>query len=215
MKVAVVSDDLYYKRRIKYYFEQKNLNIEIFKTNDEILFKENIYDFDILVLDIDSSYEDRFEVLEYFEKKLFNIPSLVISNKRDIFYIKKAFKMGTYDYIKKPFEIEELNLRIENILRCIKYQKEIQISDSMKYNLSKRELLYKNSKIYLTKKQDKILYFLLKNRGKIVPPDILGEFVWNEEIKSFKTISSHIRDIHKKIGKKIIKNIKGIGYIIE
>ncbi len=215
MKVAVVSDDLYYKRRIKYYFEQKNFDIETFETNDEILFKENVYDFDILILDIDSSYEDRFEILEYFEKKLFNIPSLVISNKRDIFYIKKAFKMGSYDYMKKPFEMEELNLRMENILRCIKYQKEIQINDSMKYNLSKRELLYNNSKISLTKKQDKILYFLLKNRGKIVPSDILGEFVWNEEIKSFKTISSHIRDIHKKIGKKIIKNIKGIGYIIE
>jgi len=43
----------------------------------------------------------------------------------------------------------------------------------------------------------------------------LGEYVWEEEIKNFKTISSHIRDIHKKIGKKIIKNIKGIGYIIE
>ncbi len=215
MNLMVVSDDLYYKRRIRYYFEEYDFNVKTFESIDEVFLSESLYDFDILILDIDSNKEDRFEILEYLKKNFFGIPSLVISNKKEILYIKKAFNMGSYDYIKKPFEMEELKLRIENILRYTKYQKEIPINKEVKYNLAKRELLCEDRKIFLTKKQDKILYFLVRNRGKIVPLDILGEYVWNEEIKNFKTISSHIRDIHKKLGRKIIKNVKGIGYIIE
>ena len=159
VKLALISEDLYYRRQIIYFFESENFYIEVFETNDDIFFKENIYDFDIFILDIDSKVEDRFEILDYFEKKLFNVPSLVISSKKDIFYIKKAFEMGSYDYIKKPFDIEELKLRIENILRCIKYKKEIFIDNEIKYNFSKRELLFNDNKIFLTKKQDRLLFF--------------------------------------------------------
>ncbi len=215
MTIALLTDDIFYKRRIPFYFETQNYSINKYEDGDELLLKANLYNFDILILDIDIKNGDVFEILEYMESNSINTPSIIISNKKEISYIKKAFYLGCYDYIKKPFDIEELMVRINNVLRCTHYNKEIRINGNLKYNLSKRELHYQDQIVNLTNKQHEILYFLAKNRGQIVGQDILSEYLWEDEIKNYKTLASHIRDIHKKIGKKIIKNIKGVGYIIE
>ena len=215
MVIALLTDDIFYKRRIPFYFEMQDYSIKKYEESDDLLLNANLYNFDILILDLDVQKGDVFEVLEYIKNNSINTPSIVISNKREIVYIKKSFLLGCYDYIKKPFDMEELMLRINNVLRCTHYNKEIQINANVKYNLSKRELHYHDQVINLTNKQHEILYFLAKNRGQIVGQDILSEYLWEDEIKNYKTLASHIRDIHKKLGKKIIKNIKGVGYIIE
>jgi len=215
MKIALLCDDIFYKRRIPFYFEMQDFLVEKFEDTDEFLLHKNLHDFDILILDLDIKKSDVFEVLEYMQSNDINTPSIVISNKKDIYYIKRSFYLGSYDYLKKPFDIEELRVRIENVLRCTNSNKEIVLGDDIKYNFAKRELYYKDKNIKFTNKQHKIFYFLIKNRGQIVAKEILSEYVWEEDIKNYKTLASHIRDIHKKIGRKIIKNIKGMGYIIE
>ncbi len=215
MRIALLSDDVFYKRRIPFYFEMQDFYVKKFEDIDEMLLHENLHDFDILILDLDMKKSDIFEVLEYMQANGINTPSIVISNKKDVGYIKRCFYLGSYDYIKKPFDIEELRVRIENVLRCTHSNKEISLSSDVKYNLAKRELYCKDKIVKLTNKQHKIFYFLIKNRGRIVAKEILSEYVWEEDIKNYKTLASHIRDIHKKIGHKVIKNIKGVGYIIE
>ncbi len=215
MKIALLSDDVFYKRRIPFYFEMQDFYVKKFEDMDEMLLHENLHDFDILILDLDIKKSDIFEMLEYMQANAINTPSIVISNKKDVSYIKRCFYLGSYDYIKKPFDIEELMVRIKNVLRCTHSNKEISLSSNIKYNLAKRELYCGERIVKLTNKQHKIFYFLVKNRGRIVGRETLSEYVWDEDIKNYKTLASHIRDIHKKIGYKVIKNIKGVGYIIE
>ena len=156
-----------------------------------------------------------YEILEYIKNKHINTPVIFISALVGIEDIKKAFKLGASDYLKKPFELAELEIRMENILSNFHKEDVIKLEDGYEYNFDTRTLYKDGKPIILSKKQNDILYILLRNKGNVVSFDTIADFVYGDEFKDYKTISSHIRDIRKKIGSKLIQNVRGVGYIIK
>ena len=139
-----------------------------------------------------------------------------ISALIDIDTITYAFNLGAIDYIKKPFHLKELAIKIELLSNTIDNKKlnHIILNNHYSYNKVKKELLYNNENQNLTKKQIEIIDFLCFNLNNIVSYDMLREYVWNYSYVSDGTIRSEISRLRKTLKDDFIINQKGLGYKI-
>jgi len=139
----------------------------------------------------------------------------MISAMVDISNVKKAYALGCSDYLKKPFELAELELRMDAIMKSFHFKEYIEFKNGYKYDLIEKQLFKEKEAIVLSKKQNEILYLLIKNIGRVLSFDTIADFIYEDAFKDMHTISSHIRDIRKHIDFELIKNVRGVGYIIK
>jgi len=128
--------------------------------------------------------------------------------------ISKGFNLGCSDYLKKPFELEELELRLNNIKSSFTTHERIDLCDNMVYDFNAKAVFKDESRLELSKKQSEILYLLMKHNGQVVSFDTIADYAYEDDFRDMHTISSHIRDIRKIIGAELIKNVRGVGYKI-
>ena len=144
-------------------------------------------------------------------------PTIFISANVDIEDISEAFELGASDYLKKPFHLKELGLRIDKIKNEFEIKKLQHIILSSKYVFSKEKqmLFYNNNVQVLTKKQLQIVTLLCENVGAVVDFEKFRCFVWNDEPIDNASIRAEISRFRKLLKEDFIINLKGIGYKIE
>jgi len=141
------------------------------------------------------------------------IKIMVISGNTDVKNIKEAFNLGAEDFIKKPFDYEELSIRIKKIFK--NHNEIISINKEILYDKTNKNLIIDNNIIPLTKKESQLLEILLQNRGKVVSNSALINFLWEDNV-SLNTLNVLVKRLRKKLGcKDIIKTKRDLGYIIE
>lgn len=129
--------------------------------------------------------------------------------------MEKGFESGCDDYIKKPFELKELDLRIDNIKRLydINPLGVIEISENIKIDMQNLILIKDNKKIHLPQKECEVLGYLVKNKQKPVSIDELSLNIWAyEDAPNSSTIRTYMKNIRKVLGEEYIINIRGVGY---
>jgi len=172
--------------------------------------------FDLYIFDINVPDGDGISLLK--ELRSFNdaTPTIFITAFHDTQHLKDAFQSGGNDFIKKPFELEELTQRIENIKRQFGLQREIQLTDTSRFDTEAHLLHTLDTKISLSLKESGCLHYLYKNRQRVVSPDELLQNLWSyDEMPSEDTIRTLIKQLRKYIGKEHIINIRGEGYRFE
>jgi len=215
MKILLLEDDYLLKKHIEKYFSLKGYEIVGFDDGLNMLDNINLYEFDFFIFDINVPNINGFEVLEFLRDKKIDLPVIMISAMVDIEKVKKAYELGCSDYLKKPFELAELELRMETIIKSFHFKDYIEFENGYKYDLNDKQLFKEKEAIILSKKQNEILYLLIKNQGRVLSFDTIADFVYEDAFKDMHTISSHIRDIRKHIDFELIKNVRGVGYIIK
>ncbi|MGL5802371.1 MAG: winged helix-turn-helix domain-containing protein, partial [Cetobacterium sp.] len=129
--------------------------------------------------------------------------------------------LGANDYLIKPFHFDELEARIRCLLRIKFIQEDSELKyDNLKINTTARKAYIDNEEIKLTKKEFAILEYLMKNVNKAISQEELIEHVWDNSVDAFSnSVRVHINSLRKKlktkINEEIIKNVIGVGYIIE
>ena len=214
MKILILEDEPSLNEHIVKYLKAKKYEVTSFFDGMEMLDNCNLYEFDFFIFDINVPNVNGFEVLEYLRDKNIDIPVIMMSAMLGIDEIKKAYDLGCSDYLKKPFELAELTLRIEMILKKFHFTNLIEFESNYKYDLQNKQLFKNETSIELSKKQNEILYILIKNRGRVLTFDSIGDYIYEDAFKDYHTISSHIRDIRKKVDIELIKNVRGVGYKI-
>jgi len=215
MKILLLEDDFLLKKHIEKYFSLKGHDIMGFDDGMHMLDSVNLYEYDFFIFDINVPNIDGFEVLQFLRDKKIDFPVIIISAMIDIDKVKKAYELGCSDYLKKPFELAELELRMDSILKSFHFKEYIEFENDYKYDLNEKQLFKDKEAIILSKKQNEILYLLIKNRGRVLSFDTIADFIYEDALKDMHTISSHIRDIRKQIDFELIKNVRGVGYIIK
>lgn len=174
--------------------------------------------YDLFIFDINVTGKNGLKLLEELRSFKDNTPTLFITAYTDTAYLKKAFQIGAHDYIKKPFELEELNARILNTKKLFKIQtqEEIQIGKNL-YFKSNEKIIIKNSiKIPLSSKDSSLLLYFIKNPDRLLSNQELIQNIWGlDTIPSDATLRSHIRTLREVIGKERISTIRGEGYKYE
>ena len=216
MKILLVEDDIMLNEMITEYITSTGHIIKNAKTGAEsldILEKER---FDLLILDINLPDVDGFTILEKMHEQKRMIPTIYISALIDIEEISRAFDLGCFDYLKKPFHLKELTLRINKILKTrIVPQRHKRLSKHYSFDSENMTLLFNNEPHILPKRQLQIIELLALNRSLVVQYDMFRTYVWNDDYIDNATIRAEVNRVKTVLKEDFIKNIRGSGYMIE
>lgn len=142
------------------------------------------------------------------------LPIIIISAETQIDTILKAYASGCSDFLKKPFDVRELDAKIDHLMSM--QEQIIDLYDNIQYDSVKRVLFINDEPIKLTKKERLFLHLLAENKGTTVEHKHIQEFVWGvKDERNGCSVRSLVKRLRKKVPEDLIKNISGIGYKID
>ncbi|QOP46593.1 response regulator transcription factor [Sulfurimonas paralvinellae] len=174
--------------------------------------------YDLFIFDINVTGQNGLDLLQELRSFSDSTPAIFITAYNDTKHLQKAFDAGAHDYIKKPFELEELKVRIESTKRLfhIESTQLESISQDISFNPQTKEIQTPTKTISLGSKDALLLSYFLKNKNRLISNEELTQNIWDfDSIPSDATLRSHIRTLREIIGKEKIKTIRGEGYLYE
>jgi len=178
---------------------------------------------DLVVLDVNMPGLSGLEVCRNLraDKKTQNIPIIILSARKDDIDKVLGLEFGADDYVTKPFNVNELVLRIKGVLKRVYGGKNS--SDAMVYGVlsvdfARHEVKVKNKTIKLTLTEFKLLSCLLENLGQVQSRDYLLEHIWEHGEGVFsRTVDTHIQRLRTKLNEAghYIETVRGIGYRLQ
>ncbi|MCT7634864.1 response regulator transcription factor [Aliarcobacter butzleri] len=214
MKILLLEDDLILNEIIEeYLISQEHEVITAFSGNEA---QDYLYSqiFDLLILDVNVPFVSGFELLKELRTQNIKTPTIFITSLNMVEDMQKGFDSGCDDYLKKPFELKELDLRINNIKRLfnITPKELINISKDTFLDIQNLLIIKNNQKIHLAKKECEVLQYLI-NSSKTVSIEELSLNLWAyEDNPNDSTIRTYIKNLRKILGEEKIINIRGVGY---
>lgn len=174
--------------------------------------------FDLFLFDVKVPLVNGFDVLRELRKREKKSPAIFITSLNTIDDLSSAYDAGCDDYLKKPFELKELELRIHALIkRTLPLFEEalIPITKTIVFDPKQGRLANGTDEIILPRKEGKILKVLLSHPDSIVSSKTLMESAWDfDEEASEESLRTHIKNLRKHLGKERIINIRGQGYQI-
>ncbi len=217
-KIFLMEDDINLCETIEEFLEDKGY--ECICAYDGISAEEIIYEnnFDLLLLDVNVPGLNGFELLKKIRDKGDETPAIYITSLNSTDDLSDGYDSGCDDYIRKPFELKELLLRIKTILKRGFFHKKgniVKISKDLFYNIDNNELTKNGKKIVLNNKEDKLLKLFLQNQNQVISHEKIYETLWNyDEIYSDNSLRAYVKNLRKILGKDTIVSIKKLGYKI-
>jgi len=174
--------------------------------------------YDLFIFDINVPGKSGVSLLE--ELRSFNdtTPAIIITAYVDTKHLKESFDAGAHDYIKKPFELEELKLRIEKskVLFHIEQDTPVKLSDDLTYYPRKHIVTDGSKEIELRPKEVALLDYFIVHPHRHISQEELVQNIWGfDELPSDATLRSHIRRLREAIGSNKLTTLRGMGYRYE
>ena len=209
-KILLVEDDIDLNDTIKEFLENF-YDVEVAYDGEDALNKMYEGNYDLIILDVKLPKLNGFEVAKEIRK--FNSTPIIfltsLDSEKDI---ERGFLSGGDDYIRKPFSLKELKLRIDAILKRVYGGEIVKIGD-FEFDLKNLELKKDSKIIYLKPKEAKLLKFFIQNRGKIVSKEEIFNYLYSfDEEANEASLRTFVNTLRNILGKDKIKTIKGIGY---
>lgn len=216
MKILLLEDEQMLSEAINEYLLSSGHRVTSFYDGSDALEALKEETFDLLILDINVPGIDGLDLLEQLHALKIRPPAIYISALVDIEGISRAYDLGCYDYLKKPFHLKELSLRIDKVMQsCTIPQNHLRLSKSYAYDASTSTLMCDNVTQTLTKRQLQIIDLLARNRGRVVDFDQFRNYVWDEEYVDNATIRAEVSRLKKSLKEDFIQNIRALGYMID
>ena len=223
IRIAVVEDNQTNIDLIRYQLDAAGFDIFVEKTGKKGIKMIKEKEPDLVLLDIGLPDIDGFELSKVLRSdvKTKNYPIIMLTARIEDNDRIEGLKLGADDYITKPYNAEELVLRIKNLLRrAEKYKGDGSIISikGLSIDINKREVQINKKPISLTFSEYQILIMLVESLGKIIQKKEINKNIFNinEEIDS-RTVDTHIHSIRKKIKESecIISTIRSVGFLFE
>jgi|TARA_B100001540_G_scaffold306582_1_gene318832 two-component system phosphate regulon response regulator OmpR len=215
--ILVVDDDNKIKELIKQFLNEKGYMVSTASNAEEAKFKINIFDFNLMVLDVMMPGQSGYELTKEIKQSR-NIPIILLTAKGEVENRIHGLELGADDYLGKPFDPKELLLRIKNILKANNNKNVLKLTKVgfAEIDLSKMtiKLNEKIKKINSTEK--KVLIKMISSPGKIFSREEIGKI---SEISKERSIDVMITRLRKKIesnpkNPKFLQTIRGSGYVL-
>lgn len=209
MKILLLEDDKILADSIKEYLAFENYVIDIAASSEEVFDRTYNQKYDLYIFDVNVPGINGFEILKTLREIDDITPTIFTTAVTDISSISKGFKYGADDYIKKPFDPEELVIRIKS--KYLKSEELFYEYKHLTYDVEKRIITYNNEYIRLGKVQLEIFHILICNQGTIIEASKLMTYLENENMNALRV---NISKIKAKLDINII-NIRSEGYMLE
>jgi DNA-binding response OmpR family regulator len=218
-KVLYVEDELFLAKIVSETLQTRGYDVILESDGGKALEQFNKEKPDVCVLDIMLPNKDGFAIADEIRDKDSQIPIIFLSAKSQTNDVVNGFKTGANDYIRKPFSIEELIVRIENVLRhktiAAEEVEEVQIG-AYTFNLKRQTLNHPNEQRKLSYRESELLKLLYENRDKIVERSEILILLWGSDSffnsRNLDVYITKLRGYLKHDPAIEIITIKGIGY---
>ena len=215
-KILLLEDDANLNDTVTEFLEEEGY--EVVSVYDGYEAEEKLYEskYDLLLLDINVPGIDGLELLKESREKGVVAPAVFITSMDSVDDLERGFRSGCDDYIRKPFALRELKIRVETLLKrgFFHEAKElIEIDDNIFYDSKNGELVIDGNTVSLGNKESRLLKLFVKKEGEVLAHERIYEHLWdyNEE-PSDTALRTYIKNLRKIIGKERIVSIKKQGY---
>lgn len=223
-KILLAEDDMNLGFLLQDYLEMEDFDVQLCRDGEEAwkAYQNSLYD--LCILDVMMPKKDGFTLARDIRSNNEKMPILFLTAKSLKEDKVEGFQIGGDDYITKPFNEEELVLRIKAILKRLPFQKE-ELNPEMVYKIgqytfdyAKQELIFKNEARRMTSKESEILKLLLNKKDNILRREDALIAIWGENDyfhgRSFDVFITKLRKYLKEDSNIKIENIHGVGFML-
>lgn len=219
MRILIIEDDKILAKTVEQCLGKKYEVDHAYDGEEGVLYaKQEIYD--AIILDIMLPVMNGYEVLSALRNEKIYTPVLILTAKDSINDKLKGFRIGADDYLVKPFNREELVVRVEALIRRTtgNYSENVIEFKDMVLDLNNRKISANGKEVALQGKQFDMLEYLILSKNTIITKEQIFDKIWgfNSETTAnvIEVYASGLRKELKKIGyDKYLKTIRGVGYI--
>jgi len=218
-----LEDDLILSAELSKFLEDNNFEVKRVYDGNLFLSEVKQNNYELFLLDINVPKTNGLEVCEKIREEDKNTPIIMISAYGDLSDKKDAFNRLADDYLVKPFQFEELLMRMNSLIRRRSSDKNVSEKvitiEDLKINKTEQKVFRKGKEIILTVKEFQLLLLLAENPGKTFSKQQISEMVWQHNFNTnTNTVEVYINFLRKKIDKgfdvKLIHTRSGFGYFL-
>lgn len=214
--VFLLEDDANLNETICEYLEEQGYRVDA--AYDGYAAQDALYEtrYDVLLLDVHTPGINGFDLLKEARAEGVTAPAIYITSLGSVEDLEKGFRSGGDDYIRKPFALRELLVRVETLIRRSFYHednKTIPVTETLGYDIKNGSLVEGGRVIQLGVKEGKLLKLLIKHPDTIISHERIFKVVWDyDESPSDTSLRTYIKNLRKRIGKDRIVSVKKQGY---
>lgn len=216
MRVLLLEDEYMLRVSITEFLEEMGYEVVGFSNGEKAF--DAIYEthFDLYLLDVNVPGMNGFELLRTVRKEGNKTPAIFLTSMVNVSDLQEGYKSGCCDYVRKPFDLTELQIRIMHALKSYYHDGESQIDfgSDLIYDTENFTLTHAGENIALSKTEKEIFTVLLKHTNQVVSVEMFQDEIWGEYVDP-ANIRVQINNLRKKLPVDIIQNRRGLGYIIE
>ena len=213
--LLLLEDDIQLSDTIKQFLELKGYSVFVAFDGleaEEIVYEQHI---DLMLLDVKVPQLSGFDFLNGIRQKGIETPAIFITSFNSVEDVEKGFSIGCDDYIRKPFTLKELLVRIESLIkrRYGTHDNSVDLGNGFLFDIKELHLRKAGEKIALKTKELKLLSLLLQHPNEHLAYDKINEALSNyDEEPSAGSLRTYIKRLRATIGKEKIETLKNIGY---
>ena len=219
IKLLLAEDEAALGQIIKESLETRNFEVILCDNGEKAFERYKSENPEILVLDVMMPKKDGFTLAKEIRAIDDTIPIIFLTAKSQTADVVEGFSIGGNDYLKKPFSMEELIVRVHNLVERTKAQKTAEILEFGLYTFDfpRQQLQYKSeNSIQLTHREAHLLFHLLKNKNKVLDRSLILNKLWGtDDFLSARSMDVFITKLRKKLKNDEniqIINVRGYGY---
>ena len=212
MKILLLEDNKKLNETISKRLKIKDYNLLSFTDGAEAF--EAVSDgFSCFILDINVPNIDGIKILKKIREYYPSLPVIIISASVELDIIKQAYDLGCNDFLKKPFFIDELEIKIEKL--CKIQNDKIYFDENCYFDFKSSILKMDDKETRLTKKEKLLINLFLTKKNQVISYEAIENYVWEGNFASLESIRSLIRRVRKVIDKEYIQTVVDTGYIFK
>lgn len=217
MKILIIEDDANILSFLQRGFSEDGYSVDTAMDGEDGEYLALVNSYDVIILDWMLPGKSGLEILKSLRENKKTTPTIMLSAKGEVKDKISGLNFGADDYLSKPFSFEELQARVEALYRRGSFGSlNIVGTDTLSVNVDTKSVTVENQNIELTAKEYELLLFLIQHKNSLVSKGMIEEQLWNnQEYVNSNVIQVTVYNLRKKLGKKFIKNFRGLGYKVE
>jgi len=218
MEILIAEDDEQIANSLKKNFTEEGNHVMIAKDGEEAIHYSDSIFFDIILLDWRMPKVSGIEVCCHIRERGSKVPIILLTALSQVKNKVEALNLCADDYITKPFSFDELNARINAVIRRYQSNSNELIFNDITLDLIGRKVSTPRGEIYLTSKEFELLKYFILHKGSIMSKEDICKEVWDLEfVPSTNIIEATVKNLRRKLEenneKNLIKSIYGEGYL--
>lgn len=217
MRILLVEDDLMIGRSVQRGLMQDGMTVDWLTDGNRVERALQDHAFDALLLDLGLPGKSGLQIIGETRAQQNPLPILVITAQDAIEDRVAGLDAGADDYLTKPFDLNELAARLRALVRRASGRVDPHIEHgSLRLNPASHEVSLHDQPVLLSAREFAVLHALLERPGHVLSRIKLEEklYGWGHGIES-NAIEVHIHALRKKLGQSIIRNVRGVGYVVD